>query len=137
MLAPLAFGDGSAANPSITFSGESTTGIYRPAAGEFGITVLGVQIAYAAADGFYSRQPFKQWNGASYDTLLSSGVANVTLTGIWTFNQQILATAGVKVGALGIVPYHNDPSFVSAAIFISTSDPLPANGNDGDFWYKV
>jgi hypothetical protein len=44
---------------------------------------------------------------------------------------------GVKRGSLGIMPYHNDPSFVSAAIFISTVDPVVGNGSDGDFWYKV
>ncbi len=38
--------DGSAASPSFAFNNELTTGIYRPTTGEFGITVLGSQVAY-------------------------------------------------------------------------------------------
>ena len=36
--------DGTVASPSLNFSSESTTGIYRPASGELGITVLGAQV---------------------------------------------------------------------------------------------
>jgi hypothetical protein len=135
MLAPLPFGDGSVANPAITFTSELTTGIYRPGAGQFGITILGVQVAYAAADGFYSQQPFKQWNGASYDTLLVPS-ANVAITGSWSFSNN-LAVNRITQSGKGKYLYHDDAALAGSAVYISTSDPVPATGLDGDVWYKV
>ena len=38
-----ALNDGSVGSPSLYFSSEPTTGIYRPTAGQFGVSVLGVQ----------------------------------------------------------------------------------------------
>jgi hypothetical protein len=43
--------DGSAASPSIYFSLETNTGLYRPGAGRFGISVLGNQILDVDANG--------------------------------------------------------------------------------------
>jgi hypothetical protein len=35
--------DGSVGGPSLNFGSETSTGIYRPGSGEFGISILGVQ----------------------------------------------------------------------------------------------
>ena len=43
--------NGSAASPSLNFGSETNTGIYRPGAGRFGISVLGNQIADIDANG--------------------------------------------------------------------------------------
>jgi hypothetical protein len=43
--------NGSAASPSLNFGSETNTGIYRPGAGRFGISVLGNLIADVDADG--------------------------------------------------------------------------------------
>jgi len=43
--------DGSVGTPSLNFAAESSTGVYRPAAGEFGISVLGTQRLKATAAG--------------------------------------------------------------------------------------
>ena len=43
--------DGSVGTPSLNFAAESSTGVYRPAAGEFGISVLGTQRLKATATG--------------------------------------------------------------------------------------
>ena len=43
--------DGSVGTPSLNFAAESNTGVYRPAAGEFGISVLGTQRLKATATG--------------------------------------------------------------------------------------
>lgn len=43
--------DGSAANPSLNFSNETNTGIFRPGAGIFGLSVLGTQKFYLDATG--------------------------------------------------------------------------------------
>ena len=43
--------DGSVANPSLYFAAEPTTGVYRPGAGWFGITILGTNIAGFSSTG--------------------------------------------------------------------------------------
>jgi len=43
--------DGNAGTPSLNFSSELTTGIYRPATGQFGISILGTQLFGLAASG--------------------------------------------------------------------------------------
>lgn len=43
--------DGSVGTPSLNFAAETSTGVYRPAAGEFGVSVLGTQRLKATATG--------------------------------------------------------------------------------------
>lgn len=43
--------DGSVGTPSLNFAAETSTGVYRPAAGEFGVSVLGTQRLRATATG--------------------------------------------------------------------------------------
>jgi hypothetical protein len=43
--------DGTVGTPSLNFAAETNTGVYRPAAGEFGVSVLGVQRLKATATG--------------------------------------------------------------------------------------
>lgn len=50
-LAALSLVDGSAAAPSLYFSSETTTGIYRPGSGQFGISILGVNALTVSATG--------------------------------------------------------------------------------------
>jgi hypothetical protein len=47
----VALSNGAVGAPSLNFSSESTTGIYRPASGELGITVLGSQVLNVNAAG--------------------------------------------------------------------------------------
>ena len=47
----ITLGNGSAANPSLRFAGDATTGLYLGAAGELDISVAGVQAAYFNASG--------------------------------------------------------------------------------------
>jgi len=43
--------DGTVGTPSLNFAAETGTGVYRPAAGEFGVAVLGTQRLKATATG--------------------------------------------------------------------------------------
>jgi hypothetical protein len=43
--------DGSVGSPSLSFASETSTGVYRPAAGQFGISILGNQVALVEATG--------------------------------------------------------------------------------------
>jgi hypothetical protein len=47
----LALANGSVGAPSLSFSSEGTTGVYRPASGEFGIAILGSQVLNVNAAG--------------------------------------------------------------------------------------
>lgn len=47
----VALSNGAVGAPSLNFSSESTTGIYRPASGELGVTVLGAQVLNVNASG--------------------------------------------------------------------------------------
>jgi len=47
----LSIGDGSASAPSLAFASETNTGVYRPGAGQFAITILGTQRLNVAASG--------------------------------------------------------------------------------------
>ena len=47
----ISLSNGAVGAPALQFSAEPTTGIYRPASGEFGITVLGTQIFDATTSG--------------------------------------------------------------------------------------
>jgi len=47
----IAMVDGTVTNPAVYFASEPTTGIYRPAAGQFGIAILGVLVSNTRATG--------------------------------------------------------------------------------------
>jgi hypothetical protein len=47
----LSIADGTVGAPSLSFASESDTGIYRPAAGQFGVSILGVQRLNVLATG--------------------------------------------------------------------------------------
>lgn len=47
----LSIADGTVSSPSLSFAAESNTGVYRPAAGQFGISILGTQRFNVAATG--------------------------------------------------------------------------------------
>ena len=47
----VALSNGSVGAPSLSFASENTTGVYRPASGEFGVSVLGVQRLNVTAFG--------------------------------------------------------------------------------------
>jgi hypothetical protein len=43
--------DGTAGAPSLNFSSETSTGIFRPGLGEFGLTILGVEMFALSSTG--------------------------------------------------------------------------------------
>lgn len=47
----LSVGDGSTAVPSLKFSSEPTTGIYKPTTGQLGVSILNSQVAYFSSAG--------------------------------------------------------------------------------------
>jgi hypothetical protein len=50
-LSTISLGDGSVGAPSLAFTSETTTGIYRPGSGQFAIAVLGVLSMQLSASG--------------------------------------------------------------------------------------
>lgn len=137
MLAPLQFADGTESNPSITFSGETTTGIFRPAAGQWAVTVLGSAVLGVAADGVYSEQPYYEWNVglASYVPLLNAA-EDYTINGNWDFTVPLTVSTIIEAGR-GKYLFHDDATLPSSAIFISEDTPLDTQGSDGDIWLEL
>lgn len=58
MLAPLKLADGTVTQPAFAFNSESSTGLYRPAAGTFNVAVLGALItSFTSAAVTFSQPP--------------------------------------------------------------------------------
>jgi len=53
IISALTIGNGTAANPSLSFSGDASTGLYLPASSQFGIAVAGANAATFKTDGLY------------------------------------------------------------------------------------
>jgi len=53
IIAALTIGNGSFTNPSLSFSGDASTGLYLPASSQFGIAVAGANAATFKTDGLY------------------------------------------------------------------------------------
>lgn len=144
MLAPLPFQDGTASNPSITFTLELTSGLYRKGAGLLSFSILGDDILGIAADGVYADFPYYEWNTtlAQYVPLLN-GAEDYTIQGEWDFVKPlILAYDGVTftgntIAGKGALVAHNDPLNNSGLIRVVTVAPGVADGKPGDIWLVV
>lgn len=64
---PLAFFDGTAANPSIRFEGDLTTGLYLDSPGNLGITASGNPTVIIDSNDLASFVPINSFNGGYYD----------------------------------------------------------------------
>lgn len=53
IITALTIGNGSFTNPSLSFSGDASTGLYLPASSQFGIAVAGANAATFKTDGLY------------------------------------------------------------------------------------
>jgi hypothetical protein len=139
MLAPLQFADGTAGSPSITFSLEATTGVFRAAAGQWAVTVLGSKIFTVEADGAYCEFPFYEWNGTTYVPLVNAS-DDYTITGAWDFTKPVQLAydsvnfLGSSVAGKGALTAFNDPVQNSGLIRIVNVAPGPSEGKPGDIW---
>lgn len=143
MLVPLLFADGTAAAPSITFTAEPTTGIFRSGPAEFAITVTGAKRFVVADDGCYSENPYYEWNGTIFVPLLNA-TDDYTIQGEWDFAKPVtLAYDAVNfLGSLiaagkGAVLGHNDPAQSSGLVRIVSVAPGVSDGKPGDVWLVV
>lgn len=129
MLAPLTFGDGTVGAPSLAFTDESSTGVYRDAAGEFNISILGTKLLTVKATGTYAEEPFYQMVGVSYAAVCDVA-DDFTITGAWDF------TGSLEVDG-GPVLSHNDTALNSGKIFVAsgTGPPDGGTGANGDFYF--
>ena len=50
-IAALQLGNGTAANPSLSFQGDATTGLFLPASGQLGFAISGVQAGTLTSSG--------------------------------------------------------------------------------------
>jgi hypothetical protein len=137
MLVPLQFADGSESNPSITFTAETTTGIFRSGNGEWAVTVLGIESFGVTNTGAYSQNPYYEWNtGLAQFVPLVNAADDYTIAGNWDFTLPLTVSTIIEVGR-GKYLFHDDALLPSSAIFISEDTPLDTQGSDGDIWLEL
>jgi hypothetical protein len=153
MTGPLRLPDGIVTAPAVSFNLETTTGLYRIAAGQIGLSTLGVlrfDISSAGAtfavpvtvNGNLTVSGTISGNGASITSLNASNItagtladaylsANVPLknvTNTFTANQQINASGGIGLTVNGVAgSYAAD--MTSPADGSNNAYPLRARGN--------
>jgi hypothetical protein len=129
MLAPLTFDDGSVNAPTLAFTDEPTTGIYRAASGEINVSIEATKVLTVKGTGVYSEQPHYQMVGVSYAAVCDVA-DDFTITGAWDF------TGSLEVDG-GPVLSHNDTALNSGKIFVASGTGPPDNGTgaNGDFYF--
>lgn len=109
----------SAATPSLFSLSESNTGIYFPAAGQYGISILGTNVATYTATGFLSAQPLVGPAGAV-------GAPAYTTTGDLDTGVYFPAANTVAISAGGTNQLQVDGSkILSNQVFQAPSGGLP------------
>lgn len=93
------FPAGTAAAPGLAFTGESSTGIYRPTAGVIGMTASGT-VCYVTAEtvfrlNFYSSFGFA--SGAASSTNIDTGAVRAA-AGVWRFTNGSTGPGSVIIG---------------------------------------
>jgi hypothetical protein len=136
MQAPLQFADGTNAAPSITFVTELTTGIYRPAAGQWAVSILGIQVLGVAADGLYSNQPYYELVNAVYEPLVNVA-GDFTINGQWEFLYDGVTFTGPQIATKGGMLFNDGATETSGRVQIVTVAPVPGAGKPGDIWLVV
>lgn len=122
MTAPLRLTDGVVATPSLAFANETGSGLYRAAAGDLGLSVLGSRILRLQAAGASVAGTF----GVSGDTSLANLAYTDTLTGgtgvINIGSGQIYKSVGGDVGIGTTSPLSNLHIYSTALTSLSLTD---------------
>ena len=134
MDSPMQFADGTAANPAITFSSETTTGFFR-SAGLLGLAVVGAVRASLTnvLARFYTPVQMDSTLAVTGATALTGAVtasSTLAVTGTSVFTGRITATAGVAGLAVGDIPanpFENSPA--DSDLFSTASDVYVAVAN--------
>lgn len=116
-IAPTTFSDGNVGSPSIAFQSESNTGIYRPAAGQIGLSILGTLRAFLSASGLSVVDGLsvgKAATGAVVSVAYASTVtldfaaANAFMIGTLTGNLTIANPYNAAAGQGGVIRLQQD-----------------------------
>lgn len=138
---------GSAASPSVTFTGRTDTGLYSPGVGQAGISAVGVnQILISSAGISLPTAPLPVASGGTALTAgTSGGVLAYTASGVLASSAALSANQLVLGGGAGVVPatlgslgttttiLHGNaggaPTFAAVSLTADVSNVLPvANG---------
>lgn len=101
MLAPLKLDDGTVAAPAFAFNSEASTGIYHPAAGVLGVSVLGVQVARFEPAGMTITGTLTASGGVTLGSLIPPVfIGALTALGVLTAALTVSANAAPFTGAV-------------------------------------
>lgn len=136
-VVPTFFPDGTVSSPGIGFQNETNTGIYRPAAGQFGVTIQGVLRALFSASGLAVTGAVSSTGNATVggalsvtgaSTLTGNATAGGTLTvaGATTLSDALTVGKAAK-GAVVSVSYASTVTLDFSAGNIFKIDTLSGN----------
>lgn len=103
MLTAFENSDGTVSAPGITFTSETSSGIYRAGTNDVRVSIAGVDRAKFRAD---SSNPLQIWNGSTFTNILYAGTSSATITGTWTFSAAVTMSSTLDVtGAVTAASY--------------------------------
>jgi hypothetical protein len=136
MLTALPFVDGTLANPSITFTNELTSGIFRPGAGELAISILGaLKVTWGSAEVGIEVTPKVRNVDTNLYRLLDEKT-NTIIQGQWQFPYIGNAVLPNVVGHGGMLTADNALQ-TSGLVRVVTVAPGVGDGLPGDIWLVV
>ena len=127
LTAPLTFSDGTVGAPTLAFTDEPATGIYRAAAQEINIAIAGTKVLTVADDGIYTEQKHYQLVGVAY-AAMTDVAGDFTVAGAWNFTGTTPEVAG------GPVLSHSDTALTSGKLTVAQGAGPPVGGANGDIW---
>lgn len=108
-------GDGTAANPAMTFANETGTGFSRLSAGNMGISILGTEVARMTSTGF-------KIGGSTTNETYGVNVLKSSGAGI-----RVASTSATSSGGYWWGSSSNEAAYNASAIWFNSSHPTKAN----------
>lgn len=146
MSGPFKLVDGTQGSPALTFISEPTTGVYRPGAGQYAVSVLGA-VAFQM-NGAGATNPNTAIFSLSLNQLIAGtpyAVTNIkadfvgsnAIVGQWEFTYNAVSFKGPQIVGKGGMLFNDGATQTSGAVRIVSSAPAPGSGKPGDIWFVV
>ena len=110
MLVAFRFADGTVALPSLSFTSETNSGIYRAATNDVRVSIAGVDRTRWRAD---ASNPFQFWNGTAWNNVLQEG-GIATVTAAWVFSGALAIPASAVTAHVAAIDHDLTLNFIEA-----------------------
>ena len=148
MLVPFQLADGTVAAPSLAFTSDPTTGLYKPGTGQFAVSVQGVQawqwngVGASPANVNISYQPLYQRIAAvNYPVLNTKSDYTVAgsnqIQGQWEFTYNPTTFKGPQIAGAGAMLSFSHSQYYSGVVRVQSVAPGASDGKPGDIYLVV